>query len=92
MKKNKDKNFQASQQGSDTIKRVKVDTYDQVNQAVLKWLKRLRSENVSVNGVLIKQKALCFAKELTFENFQVSDGWLGKCKKSLGLFSDLFSV
>ena len=38
-----------------------------------------------VNVVLIKEKALCFAKELTFKNFQASDGWLNKWKKRLGL-------
>ena len=32
-------------------KKVKVDTYDQVNKAVLKWFKRLRSKNILVNGV-----------------------------------------
>ena len=37
------------------------------------------------NGVLIKEKALCFAKELTFKTFQASDGWLDKWKKRLGL-------
>ena len=45
MKKiNKDKIFQAFQQKSATMKRVKVDTYDQVNKAVLKWFNRLRSK------------------------------------------------
>ena len=76
-------------------KRVKVDTYGQDNKAVLKSFKRLRSENVPVNGVLMKEKALYFAKELTFENFQVSDGWLDKWKKRLGLIffiSDSFTI
>ena len=45
------------------MKRVKVDTYDQVNKVVLKLFKRLRSENVPVNGVLIKEKALYFPKD-----------------------------
>ena len=57
-KKNKDKIFQAFQQGSATTKRLKIDTYDQVNKAVRKWFKRLGSENVPVNDVLIKEKAL----------------------------------
>ena len=48
------------QRGSAATKRVKVDTYDQVNKAVLKWFKRPRYENVPVNGVLIKEKALHF--------------------------------
>ena len=92
--KNKDKIFEAFQQGSATTKRVKVDTYDQVNKAVLKWFKRLRSENVSVK-VLIKEKALYFAKKLTFNNFRESDGWLDKWKKKLGLIffiSDSFTI
>ena len=84
-KKNKDKIFQAFQQGSATTKRLKIDTYDQVNKAVRKWFKRPGSENVPVNAVLIKEKALYFAKEMTFENFQASDGWLDKWKKRLGL-------
>ena len=55
-KKNKDKIFQAfpAREFYDE----KGDTYDQVNKAVLKWFKRLRSENVPVNGALIKEKAL----------------------------------
>ena len=71
-------------------KRVKADTYDQVNKAALRRFKRLRSENVPDNGVLIKEKkSSYFAKELTFENFQASDGWLDKWKKRLG---SIFSV
>ena len=76
-------------------KKGKVDTHDQVNKAMLKWFKRLRSENVPVNGVLIKEKALYLVKELTIENFQVSDGLLEKCKKRLGLIfliSDSFTI
>ena len=94
-KKNQDKIFQAFQQGSATTKRVKVDTYDQVNKAVLKWFKRLRSENVPVNSALIHAKALYFAKELAFETFPASDDWLDKQKKRLGLFffiSDSFTI
>ena len=48
-KKNKDKTFQVFQQGSSKTKRVKVDTYDQVNRAVLKRFKMLRCENVPAN-------------------------------------------
>ena len=91
-KKNKDKIFQAFQQGSATTNRVKVDTYDQVSKAVLKWFKRLRSENLPVNGVLIKEKALYFAKELTFENLRASNGWLDKWKKRLGLIFFYFKL
>ena len=74
-KKNKGKIFQAFTQGSAIEKRVKVDTYDQVNKAVLKWFKRLRSENVPVNGVLIKEKALYSAKKIDLRQFS-SIRWL----------------
>ena len=77
------------------MKRVKVDTCDQVNKAVLKWFKRLRPKNFPANGLLIKEKALYIAKELTSNNFQASDGWLDKWKKKLGLIffiSDSFTI
>ena len=88
----KDKAFKAFQKGSATTKRLKVDTYDQVYKAALKWFTRLRSENVPVSGVLIKEKALYFTKELNFEKFQASDGWLDKWKKRLVLifYSEAF--
>ena len=84
-KKSKDEVFEAFQKGSATTKRLKVDTYDQISKDVLKSFTRLRSENVPVSGVLIKEKALYFAKELNFEKFQESDGWLDKWKKRLVL-------
>ena len=84
-KKIKDKVFEAFQKGSAATKRLKVDTYDQVNKAILKWFTRLRSENVPVSGVLIKEKALYFAKELNFKKFQASDGCLDNWKKRLVL-------
>ena len=58
-------------------------------------LKSLRSKNAPVSGVLIKEKASYFAKELTFKNFQASDGWLEKWKKMLGFLffiSDSFTI
>ncbi|XP_065654846.1 tigger transposable element-derived protein 4-like [Hydra vulgaris] len=61
-KKNKDKIFDAFRQGN-LAQRVKVDTYYQVNKAELKWFKRMRDDNVPISGLLVKEKALYFAKE-----------------------------
>ena len=69
-KKSKDKVFEAFQKESATTKCLKVDTYGKVNKAALKWFTRLRSENVPVSGVLIKEKALYFAKELNLTTFK----------------------
>ena len=80
-KKSKEKVFEAYKNGNAKTKRMKPDTYEQVNKAVLKWFTRIRAENVPVSGILIKEKALYFAKEMNFEKFQASDGWLDKWKK-----------
>ena len=71
-KNNIDEIFQAFQQRSATTKRVTAEY--QVNKAVIKWFKRLISKNIPVNGVLIEENGLCFARELIFKNFQTSDG------------------
>ena len=86
-KKNKDKIFEAfKNQNAGKSKRLKENTYEKLNQAVLKWFTRIRSENVPVSGILIKEKALYFAKELKVEKFQASEGWLDKWKKRLVCF------
>ena len=63
MEKNKEKKFDAYNKGNAKTKRMNSDTYEQVNNAVLKWFTRIRAENVPVSGILIKEKALYFAKE-----------------------------
>ncbi|XP_065667761.1 tigger transposable element-derived protein 4-like [Hydra vulgaris] len=83
-KKNKDKIFDAFRQRN-LAKPVKVDTYYEINKAALKWFKQMRADNVPISGLLEKEKALYFAKELSFENFQASDGWLNKFKKKYGI-------
>ena len=84
MEKNKEKIFEAFRnQNAGQSKRLKENTYEQLNQAVLKWFTRIRSENVPASGILIKEKALYFAKELKLEKFQASEGWLDKWKKRL---------
>ena len=84
-KKHKSKIVEAFQKGSTSTKRVKVDTYDQVNKAVLQWFFRMRSEKVPVNGVLIKEKALYFAQELKAEKFQ-KDGYTNGKAGSFEIF------
>ena len=42
--------------------------------------------------MLVKEKPLHFAKELTFKNFQASDGWFDKRKKRFGLTFFLFQT
>ena len=63
------------------FQRVKPERYEVLNKAVKKWFLILRSENVSVSGPMLRERALEFAKELNMEGFQASEGWLDKWKK-----------
>ena len=52
---------------------VKPENYEALDKALKKWLLNLHSENVVVNGSLLKEKALEFASEVNIEVFQASD-------------------
>ena len=49
--------------------------------AVFTWFKNVRSNNIPVNGIIIKEKALSLAKSLELTDFRASDGWLDKWKQ-----------
>ena len=67
-------------------KRMWPEKYEDLNKALMKWFLNCRSENISLNGPLLKEKAIAFATELKIENFQASDGWLEKWKKRFVYF------
>ena len=50
----------------------------------------LRTENVPINGPLLKEKACDFAKVLNDEGFQASEGWLEKWKKGEHICSTVY--
>ena len=52
-----------------------------VDEAVFTSFKNARSNNILVNGIIVKEKALNQAKNLELPDFQVSDGWLDKWKQ-----------
>ena len=35
----------------------------------------MRTNNLSVNGTVVKEKAISYAKELQIEGFKASNGW-----------------
>ena len=75
-------------------KSVKPERYEALNKALKKWLLILSSENVLVNGSLLKERALEFANELNIQGFQASEGWLKNERKnvfSLGSFQLIFT-
>ncbi|XP_054711365.1 tigger transposable element-derived protein 6-like [Uloborus diversus] len=62
-------------------KRSKTCSYETVDEAVLKWIKVVRDQNLPISGPLIKEKALEYAKHFGCDDFQASSGWLDKFKK-----------
>ena len=49
-------------------------------KGVYKWFLSAREQNVPVNGIILKDKAVFFAKELNIKDFQASNGWLERWK------------
>ena len=79
--KNKDKLFEGLEQSSSGAKKMRRCDYEQVDKAVFKWLFLQRSQNVPIDGPILKEKALQFAKSFNFPTFKASDGWLDKWKR-----------
>ena len=79
--KNKDKLFESLEQCSSDAKKVRRCDYEQGDKTVFKWFSLQRSQNVPIEGPILKEKALQFAKSSNFPTFKASDGWLDKWKK-----------
>ena len=79
--KNKDKLFEGLEQSSSDTKKIPRCDYEQVDKAVFKWFSIQRSQNVSIDGPILKEKVLQFAKSVNFPTFKASDEWLDKWKK-----------
>ena len=79
--KNKDKPFESLEQSSSDPKKIQGCDYEQVEKAAFKWFSLQRSQDVPIDGPILKEKALHFAKSFNFPTFQASDGWLVKWKK-----------
>ena len=79
--KNKDKLFEGLEQSSSDAKKMRRCDYEQVDKAVFKWFSLQRSQNVPIDGLILKEKVLQFAKSFNFPTFKASDGWLDKWKK-----------
>ncbi|GBM38612.1 Tigger transposable element-derived protein 6 [Araneus ventricosus] len=70
--KNRDKiqNYDSSNSCS---KRLKTCVYEDVGEAVLKWIHTMRDKNVQISGHFIVEKALPFAKVLGYDEFRESN-------------------
>ena len=66
---------------SSSRKSTRCGRYDQIDKAVFHWFVGKRSQKVPIDGIILKEKALEFAKTLGIKEFKASDCWLNKWNK-----------
>lgn len=66
----------------DRIRRRRRTSNDGVNAAVWDWLLSTLGTNVTLNGRIIREKALQIAQEMGIQTFKASNGWLESFKKT----------
>ena len=79
--KNKEKLFTTLEKSSNKRKKVRESNYPHIDNIVLKWFLSQRGKSIPIDGTLIKEKAMKYAKEHGPTDFKASDGWLGRWKK-----------
>ncbi|GBN66953.1 Major centromere autoantigen B [Araneus ventricosus] len=57
-------------------KRQRLSPYENVDKALLSWIKYARSQNAPISWNVLKEKSLEFANELGESSFVASNGWL----------------
>ena len=58
-------------------KRMKTETYEELDSVMYKWPETVRQSNIPINCNICKEKALDFAKSLDSHDFHASSRWLG---------------
>ena len=76
----KDKILAAYESGEINPKRQTIKRAENKDKAVYIWFQNIRANNVLVSSVVLKEKALQFAKSLHLDYFRASDGWLDRWK------------
>lgn len=65
----------------DSRKRSKKGELQDVEDAVIMWLKQCRDKNIPISGPVLQEKAQHFAEQLSHPDFRASNGWLDRFKK-----------
>ena len=72
----KEKIFEAFQNSSLKRRRVKTQTYEKLNKALLKWFTSMPGNKISTNGPILLEKAYEFATGFNYNDFTASNGKL----------------
>ena len=74
------------------IKRCRLATYQDVEEALFSWFKQARCMNVPISGPIMKIKAKELALKMGHSEFQCSTGWLERLSPELLLSMLLLTV
>ena len=66
---------------SSSQKSTRCVSYNQIDKAVFHWFVGKRRQKVPIDGIILKEKALEFAKRLGIREFKASHCWLNKWEK-----------
>ena len=77
--KNKEKYLKAWENNCSSKKqKLRESNFEKLDNVVFRWFLSKRSQNIPIDGNLIKEKAIAYAKELGYTNFVGSTGWLDR--------------
>lgn len=68
-------------------KRMRTAKHEDVESALLEWLKKNRNSNIPISGPILIEKAKSIAEGLGIENFACSSGWLWRFQNRHGITS-----
>lgn len=71
--------------GDVTRKRKRSVGYDDIDKLTWEWFQNAKSRNISVTGVMLREKAKEIAEELNKTDFKASNGWLISFKNRHGI-------
>lgn len=70
---------------------LKQSSFPDLDKALPKWFKKVRSINVPVNGPLLEEEPRYFTGKLGHENFKASSEFLARFKERQGITSQVIS-
>ena len=62
-------------------RKLRESDFEKPDNIVFRWFLSKRSQNIPLVGNVIKEKAMTYAKELGYNNFHGSTGWLDRWEK-----------
>ena len=80
--KNKEKYLKALESNCSSKKQnLRESNFEKLDNIEFRWFLSKRGQNIPIDGNLIKQKVIAYAKELGYTNFIGSTGWLDRWKR-----------